>query len=148
MATIFDPGVRRELHPRIDALQHDRAPVWGHFTAPAMVAHVIAAFAAGLGELPVDAPRGPYSWYPMNLLVIHVLPWPRGKARSPHEFLATLPGPWTEDIAKLHDLVERTGARGPAAEWPLSPAFGKLPGNSWGVLQYRHIDHHLRQFAA
>ncbi len=146
MASIFDETQRQSFHPRIDALDAGRTPAWGRFTAPAMVAHLIAALSAGLGELPIDAPRGPVSWYPMNVLVIHVLPWPAAKAKSPHEFLATLPGPWKEDIAKLHDLVDRTSRKGADSEWPLSPAFGKLSGKSWGVLQYRHVDHHLRQF--
>ena len=26
--------------------------------------------------------------------------------------------------------------------------FGKMTGAEWGVLQYKHVDHHLRQFGA
>jgi hypothetical protein len=24
--------------------------------------------------------------------------------------------------------------------------FGRISGRSWGALQYKHLDHHLRQF--
>jgi len=33
-------------------------------------------------------------------------------------------------------------------EWPEHPAFGALSRRAWGVLIYRHMDHHLRQFDA
>ena len=32
--------------------------------------------------------------------------------------------------------------------WPDHPAFGALSRRAWGVLIYRHMDHHLRQFGA
>ena len=32
------------------------------------------------------------------------------------------------------------------AEWQEHPAFGRLARRAWGVLAYRHLDHHLRQF--
>jgi hypothetical protein len=28
------------------------------------------------------------------------------------------------------------------------PFFGKMTGEEWGVLQWKHLDHHLRQFGA
>ena len=31
-------------------------------------------------------------------------------------------------------------------EWPLHPAFGRLSTNEWGVLGYKHTNHHLTQF--
>jgi hypothetical protein len=26
--------------------------------------------------------------------------------------------------------------------------FGRMSGAEWGVMQYKHLDHHLRQFGA
>src|SRR5947199_9281121 len=77
---------------------------------------------------------------------IHVLPWPRGKGKSPPEFLATRPTTWAADVSRLRDLVQRFGARGPAAAWPASRVFGRISGASWGVMLHKHLDHHLRQF--
>jgi hypothetical protein len=82
----------------------------------------------------------------MNWLVIHVLPWPKGKGKSPREFLVTRPTTWASDLDALRDLVERFSARGPNAPWPPSRVFGRISGQSWGVLQHKHLDHHLRQF--
>ena len=35
-----------------------------------------------------------------------------------------------------------------ATRWPEHPFFGPLTRKDWGVLGYRHSDHHLRQFDA
>ena len=49
----------------------------------------------------------------------------------------------------LFDDADRASlvARGPAAAGEAPHAFfGKLSGDEWGQLMYKHIDHHLRQF--
>jgi Protein of unknown function (DUF1569) len=56
------------------------------------------------------------------------------------------PQPWGDDVATLQTPINGFTARASASEWPDHPAFGPLPRRAWGVLAYRHIDHHLRQF--
>lgn len=51
--------------------------------------------------------------------------------------------PW---LTSFGELLERFAARPPDATWPLHPAFGTLSRRAWGVLGYRHVDHHFRQF--
>ncbi len=146
MPSLFDPQVRTAILDRISRLTPERKPIWGRFTAPEMVCHVSCGLRQGLGELDAGPPSGPFVWFPLNWLVIHVVPWPRGKGRSPPEFLATRPTTWTADVARLRDLIERFAARGSGAAWPPSRVFGRISGSSWGVLQHKHLDHHLRQF--
>jgi hypothetical protein len=146
MPSLFDFKVRTATLDRVGRLVPERTPLWGRFTAPEMVCHVSAGLRQGLGELDAGPPRGPFARFPMNWLGIHVLPWPRGKGKSPREFLATRPTTWEADVARLRDLIERFGARGPDAAWPASCVFGHISGQSWGVLQHKHLDHHLRQF--
>jgi len=105
-----------------------------------------SALPQGLGELDSGTPSGRFAWFPMNWIFIHVLPWPKGTAKSPPEFLAARPTTWEADVGRLRDLVERSSSRGPAAPWAASLAFGRISGRSWGVLEYKHLDHHLRQF--
>jgi hypothetical protein len=146
MGSLFDALDREAVLARGGRLRSDRAPLWGRFTAPEMVCHVSCALRQGLGELETGPPAGPLSRPPLNWLLIHVVPWPRGKGRSPPEFLATRPTTWEGDVDRLRDLIDRFAARGPAAQWPPSRVFGRISGRSWGVLQYKHLDHHLRQF--
>ena len=146
MPSLFDPQARVAILDRIARLVPEAKPVWGRFTAPEMVCHVSCDLRQGLGELDAGPPSGAIAHFPMNWVAIHVIPWPRGKGRSPPEFLATRPTTWEADVGRLRDLVERFSARGPSGPWPASLAFGRITGRSWGVLEYKHLDHHLRQF--
>src|SRR2546426_7277536 len=93
MPSLFDPKTRDAILDRIARLAPDRKPLWGRFTAPEMVCHVSCDLRHGLGELETAPPSGPLSHAPLNWLAIHVIPWPKGKGRSPPEFLATRPRP-------------------------------------------------------
>jgi hypothetical protein len=146
MKTIFDESDRAAILRRVDALAADRRALWGRFTAPEMVCHLSAGLRQGLGELDAEEPRGPLSLPVINWLAIHVFPWPKGKAKSPPALLTTKPTSWDADLDALRSLIDRFGARGASASWPPSAAFGRISGESWGVLEYRHLDHHLRQF--
>ena len=46
-------------------------------------------------------------------------------------------------------LVERFCSRGPSgADGLVHGFFGRLSGDEWARLMYKHLDHHLRQFSA
>ncbi len=148
MPSLFDAQRRHEVLERIGRLAPDRKPLWGRFTAPEMVCHVSCDLRQGLGELETGPPTGPLAHAPFNWLAIHVVPWPKGKGQSPPEFLATRPTTWQADVSRLRELIRRFSDRGPAAEWPASRVFGRISGRSWGIMLYKHLDHHLRQFGA
>ena len=50
---------------------------------------------------------------------------------------------------RLNGLIDRVTALGPAGctAHPHS-FFGRLTPEQWGILMYKHLDHHLRQFGA
>lgn len=148
MPTIHDPQVRDSLVQRLAGLRSDSSARWGRMTASQMVCHLNASLRASLGELPVGQAAGPMARFPFNWVVIHLLPWPQGKAESPPEFLNQPASAWDADVAALRSLIERAGTRSPTAAWPPSRAFGAISGKSWGALHWKHVDHHLRQFGA
>jgi hypothetical protein len=144
--SLFAPGASDVMLARLDRLSPAQLPRWGRMTASRMVCHVSDALRHALGELDVRPVRSPLQHRPVNWLVIHLLPWPRGRAKSPPEFLAREPASWEADVAALRELVQRFASRGPDAPWRVSPVFGRISGRDWGVLAYRHLDHHFRQF--
>src|SRR5258705_5785061 len=135
MPSLFDPQVRTSILDRITRLTADHKPVWERFIVPEMVCHVSSGLRQGLGDLDAGPPNGPFTRFPMNWLVIHVVPWPKGKAKSPREFLATLPTTWTADVSQLRDLVRRFGARGAAPPGPPSRGFGPVFCQGGGGIQ-------------
>jgi hypothetical protein len=85
------------------------------------------------------------SVWPMNYLMIHVVPWPRG-AKGPFEAFTTKPQTWDSDRDALVVLIDRFCSAKQQARWPEHPLFGKLSGNDWAALSYKHLTHHLGQF--
>ncbi len=146
MPSIFDPKARTAILERIARLTPEGKPAWGRFTAPEMVCHLSCDLRHALGELEAGPPSSPLARFPMTWFAIHVMPWPKGRGKSPPEFLSTPPTTWSADVGWLRDLIERFAARGAGAAWPLSRVFGRISGASWGVMEHKHLDYHLRQF--
>jgi hypothetical protein len=145
--TMFDPAARAELVRRMESIQPERRPLWGKMSSGQMLAHVNASLALACGELATQPKKSPLANPLVRWLVIYAVPWPKGTPTAP-ELLATPPGEWAADLVQFRDLLERAGTRSPDGEWPRHPAFGQMKGKHWGALVYRHLDHHLRQFAA
>lgn len=145
MRTMFNPVHREELLVRIARLGPETPRRWGKMTCPEMVAHLADALRMGLGELTVAPRKLPLRFPPIKQLLIYALPFPKG-APTAEELVCRKPEEWPAEVEGLAALVRRFGDRSKAEAWPDHPAFGKLSGAAWGVLAYRHADHHLRQF--
>ncbi len=144
-ATLFQAARRAEIQQRLARLVPDSAPRWGKLTAPRMVVHLADAFKMAFGELAVAPKKVPIRFPIIKQLAIYVLPWPQSTPTAP-ELLARAPAAWTGEVVALSALIERFSTRSPRDKWPPHPAFGSMSGRAWGVLAYRHCDHHFRQF--
>jgi len=56
------------------------------------------------------------------------------------------PDVWASEMDALTSAMARFATQSRSRVWPEHPAFGRLTARQWGVLGYRHTDHHLRQF--
>jgi Protein of unknown function (DUF1569) len=143
---MWEGAAAREIRDRVARLAPDRAGHWGRMSAQQMVCHLCESLKMALGELRVAPKRAPLRYAPLKQLVVYLAPFPKNVPTAPELVVAVTPRPWADDIATLQTLIDRFTARAPAAQWPEHPAFGRLSRRAWGVLAYRHIDHHLRQF--
>lgn len=115
-------------------------------TCPQMLTHVNDQLRMSMGELPAAAKRLPVRYPPLKQLVVYVLPWPKGLPTA-RELLARIDrSAWATELTTFDTLLARFAARPQSATWPMHPAFGRLSRRGWGVLSYRHVDHHFRQF--
>jgi hypothetical protein len=145
MKTLWDTTARKELCERLGRLTPAAARRWGTMSAPQMVAHLNDAMRMAIGDMPV-APRNlPLRFTPIKQLVIYCLPFPKGAPTAP-ELVSRIPADWPTECATLLTLMDRFAQRDRGGPWPDHPAFGKLTSKAWGVLAYRHVDHHLKQF--
>ena len=147
MKTIFDQEAREELLQRIAAVRGTEAARWGRMNAVQMISHIEASARMATGEITAKPKFTPFKWGPIRRLVICRLPFPKGAPTAP-ELLLPVSRPLDELKSELGRLIEQLAARGSDGQWPEHPAFGHASGTEWGVLLYRHMDHHLRQFGA
>jgi hypothetical protein len=143
--SVWSEDNRRALLERLERLAPDTIPRWGKMNAPQMVAHLTSWARMAGGELTTKTIPVPLRYFPLKQLVIYWLPFPKGVPTAP-ELIARGPTDWAAETAALRAHIGSFATEDKKAEWPLHPAFGKLTPRAWGVLCYRHIDHHFRQF--
>ena len=152
MPSLHTPSSRETLKKRSQTLRPDTPARWGRFDAPAMLAHVIQSLHVMNGEVPMPMEKTPWVVRnaPLKHLLIYVLPFPKGlptsKVLLERASAEVANGAWEAELDALAVALDAIGGRPADGEWPSHAAFGPMTARQWGVLQYRHLDHHFRQF--
>lgn len=155
MHSLLKADSRDEVWRRAMALRPDTPARWGSFTAPRMLAHLIQSLHMMSGDLAIPPEPAPWllSHAPLKHLLIYVLPFPKGMSTFPELLARPSPEPqlvtdsgWADEQRAFQEALNAVGTKDAEGKWPDHGAFGPLTGREWGVLQYRHLDHHLRQF--
>lgn len=148
MDTLFDPAARDRILARIDALRPDSPRGWGKMDAAQAMSHCAIALEAATGDFVL------YRSLPAKILGPLFKGWllgpkPFSKNSPTHPLLVmSKPEDFAREKARLVAVVLKFHVAGPASAAKYEHAFvGKITGDEWGVLQHKHLDHHLRQFA-
>lgn len=109
--------------------------------------HCARALAHGAGEAPMKQKFIGKILAPLvRKSILGEKPFGKGSPTDP-TFVVSDERDLDAERANLLALINRFVARGaPAAGNETHAFFGKLTGEEWGTLMYKHIDHHLRQF--
>lgn len=146
MKTLWNAADREELCRRLERLTPEAERQWGRMSAPQMVAHVVDCLRMSIGDLHVPSKKLPIRFTPIKQLLIYCLPFPKNAPTAP-EVIGRVAADWPSECRTLATLIDRFAARDRSGDdWPEHPAFGTMSGGSWGVLMYRHTDHHFKQF--
>ena len=146
MATLWQAATRQQLLDRSRRLSPDARARWGRFSCPQMLAHVNDALRMALGELPTVSKRLPLRYPPLKQLIICVLPFPKGAPTAPELLARVDTAVWAQELAAFEALLDRFAVVPENARRAEHPAFGRMSRRAWGVLGYRHVDHHFAQF--
>jgi hypothetical protein len=142
---MWNDADRERMLARIARVEPAAQPRWGRMSADQMLAHLVQSLKMTVGEMPTQSKKLPLRWFPLKQLVVYLLPFPKG-APTATELLAGDATSTERSKAELQRLLDVFSKRRGTASWPEHPAFGNLTERAWGVLSYRHFDHHLRQF--
>ena len=147
MKTLFDQNDRDSIHQRLEALHSGSVALWGKMNVAQMVTHCARALETGSGDRPMkQAFLGKIITPLIRKSVLGAKPFGRNSPTDP-TFVVADERDLAAELQKLLDLIDRFTAKGPAfAATQTHAFFGKLSGEEWGELMYKHIDHHLQQF--
>ena len=147
MKTMFDDAARADILRRIHDVTAESRARWGKMNVEMMLAHITESMRMAIGEIETKPKNVPVRFFPLKQLMLYLAPWPKGLPTG-SELLPsdrrTVEHSKTELARVLRAFADRAGTK----EWPDHPAFGRMTQRAWGVLCYRHLDHHLRQFGA
>jgi hypothetical protein len=138
---------REAILNRLATLTPGHARQWGRMEPAQLLPHLAGGLRMALGERKVETPPpAGIRAAALRYLAIHCLPWPKGKIESPPGAFSTPSAGWERDRAIVVELIQRFAATAPEKLGDVHPTFGRMTPRDWDVLQYRHLDHHLRQF--
>lgn len=149
MPNLFEPAAKQSILKRLSALSSDATRQWGKMDAAQMMAHCSVAMEAGTGDKPLKQALIGKIFAPfVRSSFLGEKPFGRNSPTDP-TFIVKDARDFAKEKQRLAGLVARFCERGPSAAGKNTHSFlGKISGNDWGVVMYKHMDHHLRQFGA
>jgi len=148
MGSILNETDRATIVKRMRALSTSSTRRWGSMDVTGMLKHLHLSALMALGEMEVpSANKRVFHVFPVKHLILYVLPFPKGAPTAPKLKPADA-GSMEEERAAVLELLERMGTGPHDGAGPAHPLFGPLTRREWGVVTYKHTDHHLKQFGA
>jgi hypothetical protein len=147
MRSLFNPADRDEVVGRLGAIQPASPRAWGKMTPAQMLCHCARALETGTGDRPMKQKLLGKILMPfVRSSILGAKPFSRNSPTDP-TFVVKETCDFGAERARLLDLITRFVQRGEAAAAKETHTFfGKMTGQEWGELMYKHLDHHLRQF--
>jgi len=149
MKNIFQPEITSEVIARINKLTPASPQLWGKMNVAQMLAHCNVSY-----EL-VYEDKHPKPNALMKLimkafvknLVVSEKPYKRNSQTAP-SFLITDEKEFQKEKDRLIEYINKTQELGESHfDGKASHSFGKLSKIEWNNMFYKHLDHHLNQFA-
>jgi hypothetical protein len=127
---------------RLNSLDGSESSQWGMMSESQMLEHCRKQIEMAIGKIPIKPlfPR-PLQWL-TKITFGYYIPWPKNLITAP-EMVAKS----EEEIEiELEKLLVVVSAFLEAEKLYPHPIFGNLTKEDWGLIIYKHLDHHLRQF--
>lgn len=147
MRNLFDPADRQSVLDRLARLEPGAARQWGKMSASQMLAHCSAALEVATGDRPrkqalIGKLLSPF----VRSSLLGEKPFSKNSPTDP-AFVMTGDKDFEAERRRLTGLVNRFCEAGLEKAGAQTHSFlGRLTGEEWAVMMYKHIDHHLRQF--
>lgn len=148
MNNLFNKEDKDEIVNRIEELHPDSKPMWGKMSVSQMLAHCIR---------PIEVSLGTHQLSRSLLGKLFGKSFKNKMMKESWQFTKNMPTEKSFIVKEepdfyvsqqsLKDAIENVfNADKTAIASRPHPFFGKMTIDEWGILSYKHLDHHLRQF--
>lgn len=149
MKSLFEKEPYEEIKTRIASLDRSAVRQWGKMSPAQAMEHTARAVEMASGTKPVkQRTLGKLIGWIFKPQFVGEKPFRKDLPTAPDFIIGDEPD-FDATKARLEKLVDEFHALGEnGVDGNIHGFFGNLSGREWGVTQYKHIDHHLRQFGA
>jgi len=145
MKSLFETTAYQEIMDRLNTLDAHSTPLWGKMTVGQMVWHCQIPLKVAIANKEAEAKWHPLMRWLFKKSLYNDRPWRKNLPTSPFA-KAVEPKDFEEELPVLQGLVRDFYELKTRQQWNQHPLFGSFSPQQWGQLQYKHLDHHLRQF--
>ncbi|MEO0527701.1 MAG: DUF1569 domain-containing protein [Bacteroidota bacterium] len=147
MKSIFEEAAYREVLERLEKIDERTQREWGKMDAGQMFYHCQFPLSLALGRYHMKKPN-PFMRLVMKSFRDSMYNDKLWKPNLPtyKPFKVDRPKSFQNEKNKLIALIHDMYGERDKTIWKPHPAFGNLTPKQWGQMQYKHLDHHLRQF--
>jgi hypothetical protein len=145
--------ISKECMPLFRTLSAESTGKWGKMNSQEMVEHVSAVFVISAGKIKMELAT-PEEHLPKYLEFLYSEKQFRENTKAPDQLIGETPMPLRysnieEALDKLEESIEAfiSFFKEDADKKVMHPAFGLLNYKEWVLVHYKHVTHHLRQFA-
>lgn len=149
MPSLFDPKTKADILARLERLDPDTTPLWGKMNAEEMLCHCADGIRMALGDRPVEDKSNIFTRTVVKFAILNLARMPKNVPTSPEldqRKQGTRSEGFEHSMAALLSEIKRADERSENDHWGSHLLFGRLTRREWGVLGFKHMDHHLRQF--
>jgi Protein of unknown function (DUF1569) len=149
LETLFDLVSYRDVLRRVESLQPDARRQWGTMTVNQMMEHAARTLEIAAGKKPShQAFLGKLIGWIFWRRFVGPTPFQKNGPSLPALVVQGEPefSPTKDRLKTLLAEFHAVGEHG--CDGNIHGFFGRMTGTEWGVTQYKHMDHHLRQFGA
>ena len=147
MKSIFEPETHAELLDRLSKLKPETERQWGKMTPSQMMEHTARAMEMATGQVPMkQAFIGKAIGWIFKNRFLGEEPFSKNSPTGPTLIIKDDPD-FEAVRERLSGLISHLHSLGESGtDGNIHGFFGPLTGKQWGETQYKHLDHHFRQF--
>ena len=145
MDSIFTEKAHQDLLKRLNTIDENKTANWGKMNVSQMLHHCQHPINIILQKKDYDLKPNwiarllfKKAMYSDKLWRKNLPTVPSFKTKDDRDF--------TSEKLKLKSLIEELHTHKDKNDWQAHPVFGTFTKEQWGKMQYKHLDHHFRQF--